>query len=76
MQFPCSGRRADDTEEEMSRIRIANFILLAVAVVAAIPLTIAVFGDMDPDVITVSAVFVGIGLVGNCICAIACLLGK
>ncbi len=58
------------------KIRIANFILFAVAVVAAIPLTIAVFGDMDPDVITVSAVFVGIGLFGNCICAIARLLGK
>ena len=60
----------------MSKIRIVNCILLSVAVIAMIPLTIAVFGDMDPDVITVSTVFVAIGLFGNCICAIAHLRGK
>ena len=54
----------------MSKVHLLNVIFLIVEVIAFIPLMIEVFGDMNPDVLTVSAIVFGIGMVGNCICAI------
>ena len=46
------------------------FLFLLVEIIAFISLTIEVFGDMDPNVLTISAIVLGIGMVGNCICVI------
>ena len=54
----------------MGKVRLLNVIFLIVEVIAFIPLTIEVFGDMNPNVLTISAIVFGIGMVGNCICAI------
>lgn len=54
----------------MGKVRLLNVIFLIVEVIAFIPLTIEVFGDMNPDVLTISAIVFGVGMVGNCICAI------
>ena len=47
-----------------------NVIFLIVLVIAFVALTIEVFGDMNPDNLTVSAIIFGVGMVGNCICVI------
>ncbi len=54
----------------MSKVHLLNVIFLIVEIIAFIPLTIEVFGDMNPDVLTISAIVFGVGMVGNCICAI------
>ena len=54
----------------MSKVHLLNVIFLIVEVIAFIPLTIEVFGDMNPDVLTISAIVFGVGMVGNCICVI------
>ena len=46
----------------MSKGKFLNIIFLIVEVIAFIRLTIEVFGDMNPDVLTISAVIFGIGL--------------
>lgn len=51
----------------MSKDKFISIIFLIVEIIAFISLTIAVFGDMNPDVLTVSAILLGIGLAGNCI---------
>ncbi|MCM1120797.1 MAG: hypothetical protein NC543_15730 [bacterium] len=51
----------------MSKGKIMNLLFLIVEVIAFIRLTIEVFGDMNPDVLTISAIIFGIGLAGNCI---------
>ncbi|MBD5130335.1 MAG: hypothetical protein HDT43_10525 [Ruminococcaceae bacterium] len=53
----------------MNKLRLAGIILGIVAIIAFIPLTIEIFGDMNTDIITVSALFVGVGLIGSCICS-------
>ncbi len=54
----------------MKKIHLLNIIFLIAALIATVPLTIEVFGDMNPDVIRISAIIIGIGLAGNLICAI------
>ena len=52
------------------KLRIVSIVLLVVALIAMIPLTLEVFGHMDPDTIMISAIIVGIGLLGSCVCTI------
>ncbi len=54
----------------MSKIHIAQIIFVVIEILAFIPLTIEVFGDMEPDIIIVSALVMGIGLFGSCICGV------
>lgn len=54
----------------MKKIHLLNIVFLIAALIAIIPLTIEVFGDMNPAVIRISAIVIGIGLAGNLICAI------
>ena len=54
----------------MRKVYVLQIVFVIVLVIAAIPLTIAVFGDMDPAIISVSAVLIWVGLLGNMICAI------
>ena len=54
----------------MRKVYGLQVIFCAVMILAAVPLTVQVFGDMDPDVITVSALFLGAGLLGNGVCAV------
>ena len=54
----------------MRKVYLLQIISLAVTILACIPLTVQVFGDMDPDIMTASALFLGAGLLGNCICAV------
>ena len=54
----------------MRKVSVLQVVFCAVMILAAIPLTIQVFGDMDPDVMTVSALFLGAGLLGNGVCAV------
>ena len=54
----------------MNKTHGLQIIFVIVQVIAAIPLTAAVFGDMDPDVISVSAVAIWVGMLGNLVCAI------
>lgn len=54
----------------MREVHLLNGIFLIVEVLAFIPLTIEVFGDMNPNVLTISAIIFGVGMIGNCICAL------
>lgn len=54
----------------MNKVHFLSIIFLIVEVIAFIPLTIEVFGDMNPDVLTISVIVFGVGMVGNCICTI------
>ena len=54
----------------MRKVYVLQIVFVIVLVIAAIPLTIEVFGDMDPDIISASAIVLWLGLVGNAICAI------
>ena len=54
----------------MSKIHIAQIIFVVIEILAFIPLTIEVFGDMEPDIIIISALVMGIGLFGSCICGV------
>ncbi|WP_418747124.1 hypothetical protein [Frisingicoccus sp.] len=54
----------------MRKVHLLNGIFLIVEVLAFIPLMIEVFGDMNPNVLTISAIIFGVGMIGNCICAI------
>ncbi len=47
-----------------------NIIFWIIEVVAWIVLTATVFGDMNPDALTVSAIVLGVGLAGTCVCTI------
>lgn len=53
----------------MSKLRLASVILITAAVIALIPLTAEIFGNMNTDIITVFAGIVFIGLIGSCICS-------
>ncbi len=52
----------------MSKLHLAGIIFLIVMIIAFIPLTAEVFGDMNATVITVSGAIAFIGLIGSCIC--------
>ena len=54
----------------MNRVHLLSIIFLIIAVIAFIPLTIEVFGDMKPDVMSASAIVVGVGIVGSSVCSI------
>ena len=54
----------------MNKVYVLQIIFIIVQVIAAITLTIAVFGDMDPDIMSASAIVIWVGLLGNAICAI------
>lgn len=47
-----------------------NILFLTIAVIAFVPLTITVFGDQNPAVMTVCAIVIGIALVGSCAFAV------
>ncbi|MCI9436372.1 MAG: hypothetical protein HFH85_04235 [Lachnospiraceae bacterium] len=51
----------------MSKVNLLNIIFLIVEVITFIRLTIEIFGDMNPDVIIISAIIFGAGMIGNCI---------
>ncbi len=51
----------------MRKVHLLNSIFLIVEVIAFIPLTIEVFGDMNLNVLTISAIVFGVGMIGNCI---------
>lgn len=48
-----------------------SIILISISVVALVPLSVEIFRRMNTDVIRVSAILVGVGLIGSCICSIA-----
>ena len=54
----------------MNKVYVLQIIFLIVQVLAAIPLTAAVFGDMNPDIISASAIVIWVGMLGNMICAV------
>ena len=54
----------------MSKVHVAQIIFLIVQFIAAAILTAAVLGDMDPDILSASAIVIGVGMIGNAICAI------
>ncbi len=54
----------------MNKVHLVQIIFVVVEILAAIPLTIEVFGDMDPGVITVSAVVLWVGMIGSMVCAL------
>ena len=56
--------------DKMNKVYVLQVIFLIVQVFAAIPLTAAVFGDMNPDIISASAIVIWVGMLGNMICAI------
>ena len=53
----------------MNKVHVLQIIFIIVEVFAAIPLTAAVFGDMNPDIISASAIVIWVGLLGSMICA-------
>ena len=55
----------------MSKLRLWSIIFLVIALIAFVPLTIEIFGDMNPDRIIGSARVFGAGMLGVCICTIA-----
>lgn len=54
----------------MGKIYLLQFVFIIIEVFAGILLTVEVFGDMDPDVITASAAAIWVGLIGNAVCAV------
>lgn len=53
----------------MSKLHLVSIIFIVIAVIACIPLTVEIFGDMNTDIITVSALIMLVGLIGSCICS-------
>lgn len=53
----------------MSKLHLASIIFIVIAVISCIPLTVEIFGDMNTDIITVSALIMLVGLIGSCICS-------
>lgn len=60
----------------MNKANLSNIIFLIVEIIAFIRLTIEVFGDMNPDVLTISAIVFGVGMIGNCIFMIVRVIRK
>ena len=54
----------------MNKAHVLQIIFVMVQVIAFIPLTVEVFGGMNPAIISVSAAVIGVGLLGNMICSI------
>lgn len=54
----------------MDKVYVVQILFLIVQIFAVIALTAAVFGDMNLDVISVSAMVLWVGLLGNAVCAV------
>ncbi len=54
----------------MKKVYALQMIFIMVQVFAIIPLTVAVFGDMNPDIISASAIVIWVGMLGNLVCAL------
>ncbi len=62
-------KRIEELQNKSNKVWLIQILFVSLCVVAAIPLTIAVFTDMNPTVISITSALIGIGLVGNMICA-------
>lgn len=54
----------------MNKAHLLQVAFVIIEVFAFIPLTIEVFGNMNPEIISICAIIMGIGLLGSCACAI------
>ena len=63
-------KRIEEIQNKSNKVWVVQILFVSLSVIASIPLTIAVFSDMNPTVISVCATLIGIGLVGNMICAL------
>ena len=63
-------KRIEEIQNKSNKVWLVQILFVSLCVIAAIPLTIAVFSDMNPTVISVCAALIGIGLVVNMICAL------
>ena len=63
-------KRIEEIQNKSNKVWLVQILFVSLCVIAAIPLTIAVFSDMNPTVISVCAALIGIGLVGNMIGAL------
>lgn len=63
-------KRTEELQNKSNKVWLVQILFVSLCVIAAIPLTIAVFSDMNPTVISVCAALIGIGLVGNMIGAL------
>ena len=63
-------KRIEGIQNKSNKVWLVQILFVSLCVIAAIPLTIAVFSDMNPTVISVCAALIGIGLVGNMIGAL------
>lgn len=61
----CTGEKY-----KMKKVYVLQIIFVIVQVIGAIPLTLAVFGDVNLDIISISAIVIWAGMLGNLICAI------
>ena len=62
-------KRIEGIQNKSNKVWLVQILFVSLCVIAAIPLTIAVFSDMNPTVISITSAIIGIGLVGNMICA-------
>ena len=63
-------KRIEELQNKSNKVWLVQILFVSLCVIAAIPLTIAVFSDMNPTVISVCAALIGIGLIGNMIGAL------
>jgi len=63
-------KRIEEIQNKSNKVWLVQILFVSLCVTSAIPLTIAVFSDMNPTVISVCAALIGIGLVGNMIGAL------
>ena len=63
-------KRTEELQNKSNKVWLVQILFVSLCVITAIPLTIAVFTDMNPTVISVCAAIIGIGLVGNMIGAL------
>lgn len=60
----------------MNRLRLMSIIFIFIAIIAFIPLTIEIFGDMNLNVIKISASIMLVGLISSCICSFIRAIGE
>lgn len=54
----------------MSKLRLWNTVFIVVLVIAWVPLTIEIFGNMNTDVIIIFGIIMWAALIGACTCTI------
>jgi len=54
----------------MKKVWIAQIVFLLVLVIGVLLLALEIFGHMDPNRVILLAVITGVGLLGNCACAL------